>query len=282
MVPPRMLPPDGHVHTQWSWDASRGSMEQSCARAVELGLSSVAFTEHAEFAPSFRPGGPPRPGFQGAMTPDGELMSPVLNVEGYLESVQRCRELYPGLRILSGVELSEPHWHASAATKLLDQGQFDRVLASVHSLQSDGTRYQDTGELYVDLAPADVVRAYLAEAGRMIAASDEFAVLAHIDYPVRYWPGGARNFDPAPLEAEYREVLRALAATGRALEINTRLMLDPMIVGWWHDCGGDAVTFGSDAHYPGGVARDFATAADMATAQGFRPGRDPHDMWRRA
>src|SRR5450432_3121010 len=121
MVPRRMLPPDGHVHTQWSWDAARGSMEQTCARAVELGLSSVAFTEHAEFAPAFRPGGPPRPGFRGAMTPDGELLPPVLDVEGYLESVIRCRELYPGLRILSGVELSEPHWHASAATKLLDE-----------------------------------------------------------------------------------------------------------------------------------------------------------------
>ena len=44
-----MLPPDGHVHTEWSWDAADGSMERSCARAVELGLPSIAFTEHADF-----------------------------------------------------------------------------------------------------------------------------------------------------------------------------------------------------------------------------------------
>src|SRR5690349_5282895 len=44
-----MLPPDGHVHTEWSWDTADGSMEQSCARAVELGLPSIAFTEHADF-----------------------------------------------------------------------------------------------------------------------------------------------------------------------------------------------------------------------------------------
>jgi hypothetical protein len=30
------------------------------------------------------------------------------------------------------------------------------------------------------------------------------------------------------------------------------------------------------------VARGFAAAADVARAQGFRPGRDPHDLWRRA
>ena len=44
-----MLPPDGHVHTEWSWDAAAGSMERSCARAVDLGLPSIAFTEHADF-----------------------------------------------------------------------------------------------------------------------------------------------------------------------------------------------------------------------------------------
>jgi histidinol-phosphatase (PHP family) len=47
-----MLPPDGHVHSEWSWDAIAGSMERSCARAVELGLPSIAFTEHADFTRS--------------------------------------------------------------------------------------------------------------------------------------------------------------------------------------------------------------------------------------
>ena len=44
------LPPDNHVHTEFSWDASNGSMHASCARAVELGLPSVAFTEHVDMA----------------------------------------------------------------------------------------------------------------------------------------------------------------------------------------------------------------------------------------
>ena len=38
------FPPDDHTHTEWSWDARSGSMEGSCARAVELGLPSIAFT----------------------------------------------------------------------------------------------------------------------------------------------------------------------------------------------------------------------------------------------
>ena len=44
-----VLPADGHVHSEWSWDAPNGSMERTCARAVDLGLPAVAFTEHADF-----------------------------------------------------------------------------------------------------------------------------------------------------------------------------------------------------------------------------------------
>ncbi|HEY6424722.1 MAG TPA: PHP domain-containing protein [Pseudonocardiaceae bacterium] len=47
-----MLPSDGHVHSEWSWDAPGGSMERTRARAVELGLPCIAFTEHADFTPA--------------------------------------------------------------------------------------------------------------------------------------------------------------------------------------------------------------------------------------
>ena len=41
---------DGHVHTEFSWDAPDGSMERTCARAVHLGLPAVAFTEHVDYS----------------------------------------------------------------------------------------------------------------------------------------------------------------------------------------------------------------------------------------
>ena len=88
-------------------------------------------------------------------------------------------------------------------------------------------------------------------------------------------------FDPTRFEEEFRAVLRALAQTGRALEVNTRLPLDARIVRWWHEAGGDAVSFGSDAHLPPLVANGFEAAAAMVEAQGFRPGRTPLDFWTR-
>jgi histidinol-phosphatase (PHP family) len=275
------LPADGHVHSEWSWDAPGGSMERTCARAVEIGLASVAFTEHAEFTPWTIPPGELPPGLRARITPEGVIVLPVLDVGGYLECLQRCRDLFPALRIRSGVELSEPHWHGRRTAELLDLGGFDRILASVHCLPA-GDGYLELSAAYRERPAAEVVRAYLAEAARMISASDDFAVLAHIDYPVRYWPGNAGTYEPAAFEEEYRVVLRALASTSRALEVNTRIPLDPRIVSWWHEAGGDAVAFGSDAHHPAALARGFSSAAAMVRAHGFRPGRDPHDLWMRA
>jgi histidinol-phosphatase (PHP family) len=126
-----------------------------------------------------------------------------------------------------------------------------------------------------------VVRAYLAEVARLVADSDAFAVLAHIDYPVRFWPAQAGPFDPAVFEAEFRHALRTLAAGGRALEVSTVVPLHPEIVRWWREEGGSAITFGSDAHDPATISDGFAEAAAMVEAHGFRPGRHPRDFWTR-
>ncbi len=276
------LPSDGHVHSEWSWDAPGGSMERTCARAVEIGLACLAFTEHAELTSWTLLGGEPPAGLRAKITPDGVLVPPLLDVAGYLECLQRCRDMFPDLRILSGVELSEPHWHARRTAELLDLGGFDRTLGSVHSLPAGQGRFLEVSDAYRVRPAAEVVRAYLAEAARMVTGSDDFAVLAHIDYPVRYWPRGAGRYHPAAFEEEYRHVLRALSGTSRTLEVNTRVPLDPQIVRWWHEAGGDAVSFGSDAHHPAALARDLVRAATMVQANGFRPGRDPYDRWMRA
>ena len=277
-----MLPPDGHVHTEWSWDAIAGSMEQSCARAAALGLPSIAFTEHADFTrwviePELRP--LMRPVNAGAIGPGNRWNPPPLDTVAYLDCAARCRARFPGLRILTGMELGEPHWHEAQVKALPGIGDFDRLLGSVHSLALDGPRVVD--HLFGRFEVGELMRAYLAEVLGLAESPAPFAVLAHIDYPVRYWPAQAGPFDAAAFEDEYRTALSALARSGRALEINTVVPLPAPIVRWWYEAGGEALTFGSDAHKPTRVAREFASAAAVAEAAGFRPGRYPHDMWRR-
>lgn len=275
------LPTDSHVHSEWSWDALDGSMERTCARAVGMGLPAVAFTEHADYTTWTLTPSDIHEDLQGLVAPDGTLVPPALDLNGYLECVDRCRDRYPDLRILSGVEFGQPHWHRDIAAKMVDTAGFDRVLGSLHVLPV-GDRFFEPPELFKLRLAADVLRDYLAEVARLIADSDVFAVLAHIDYVVRYWPADVGPYDPRAFEDEFRHALRVLADNGRALEVNTAIPLHPEIVGWWRDEGGDAVTFGSDAHEPTALARGFAEAAAMVEAQGFRPGRHPYDVWTRS
>ena len=95
------------------------------------------------------------------------------------------------------------------------------------------------------------------------------------------WPRTAEPYDEEAFEPEYRAVLRALAASGRVLEVNTKSPLPSTgLLRWWRDEGGRAVSFGSDAHQSWRVGDRFKLAVDIAEAAGFRAGRDPFDFWR--
>lgn len=276
------LPSDSHVHSEWSWDASEGSMERTCARAVELGLPSVAFTEHADMTGWTVPNDASIPAQWKARVTEGVFVPPPIDLEGYRESLDRCRSRFPGLRIYSGVELSEPHWHADLSASLLGVGHFERILASVHSARLvSGRGFSEVSSNFGDQTPDQVMRDYLMEAVRLVEEFDDFEVLAHIDYPVRYWPENARPYNPNDYQDEHRHVLRLLADAGKVLELNTKVPLHPSVLTWWHQEGGQSITFASDAHDPAALARGFSSAVHMAEAAGFRPGPDPLGIWRR-
>jgi histidinol-phosphatase (PHP family) len=242
----------------------------------------VAFTDHADFTPwTLLADGADLPSHLRARVAQGVFTPPALALDDYLECLQRCRDRFPALEILSGVELSEPHWHASEAASLLRQGEFDLVICGQHSLPHGPDAFITVSGAYRDADEADVVREYLGEVARMIDAWDNFDVLAHIDYAVRSWPGRQRQYHPRDFEDEYRAVLRALAVSGKVLEFNTRVPLHAELIRWWQQEGGTAVSFGSDAHDPLALARGFAEAAAMVEASGYRPGRHRHDFWTR-
>ena len=271
-----VLPPDNHVHTQFSWDApGAASMVRSCEQALAVGVGCVAFTDHLDFTDSI----------------DGDRIAEedldprrysamrLLDVTGYLAAIEECRERFPDLRILSGAEIGEAHLFGASAAALVARARFDRVLGSLHAIPFDG-RLTAADQLFGVRPAAEVMRRYLAEVVRLIEGSDIFQVLAHLDFPRRSWPYAAGPYDETTFEAEYRAVLRALAASGRVLEVNTKSpLLSVELLRWWRDAGGRAVSFGSDAHQPWRVGDKFRDAVAIADAAGFAPGRDPFDFW---
>lgn len=283
------LPADSHVHSQFSWDTggpvhALGRMEATCARAVQIGLPAVYFTEHLDLDPDWWTDPEDMEDHAKPMVgPDGLVRTPPFDVEGYLAEVERCRVLFPELHIGTGLEVGQPHRHLRSASSWLDLDRFDRVLGSLHTIPEmpDGGVRCEPNTAFRRHVPGEVVRAYLAEIPAMVASDAPFAVITHLDYALRYWPEeGAGPVDPREFEEEFRVALRAVAASGRALELNTR-RLWPWLVDWWRQEGGRAVSLGSDAHEPARLAHGLPEAAAMAEAFGFRPGADPAELWRR-
>jgi histidinol phosphatase-like PHP family hydrolase len=76
-------------------------------------------------------------------------------------------------------------------------------------------------------------------------------------------------------------LLRDIAGSGRALELNIGGPLRPWIPQWWSEEGGRAITFASDAHTTDALAGNFYEAMALAEHFGFRQGRHPEDFWTR-
>lgn len=264
-------------------------MGGSCARAVELGLPAICFTEHADFTPWANESRHLVP--RGTRVPDNPSKSGDLDIAGYWESIDRCRHEFPQLSIESGIELGEAHLFPDRAAAMLDYRTHDRVLGSVHCIDIGGTLIDVSGRGVLDVENApEVLRRYLQATLDLVESDAPFSILTHLDYPKRYWPHEQLEFDERHYEAEYRAVLRALSDSGRVLEINSSRAMGPprspcpsgVVLRWWREVGGEAVSFGSDAHSPEHIGAGLAEAADLAEAAGFRPGSDPFDLWGRA
>ncbi len=261
---------DGHVHTQFSWDAPRGSMREQCRRALRLGLKAIAFTEHLDSVPES--------GGAGRLEP-----------EAYLEEVARCRAEFRRLKILSGLEVGEPHRTAEQMAGVLRTGTFDRIIGSLHCAQDlDGTwrDFSSSGFLKSGAEQAQM-QAYFRELYTMLENSEGYEVLGHLDVPKRYWPAGIAPYESRAYEALIREVLGLAVARELVLEINTSglrrparaLCPDLPVLRWWREAGGRAVALGSDAHEPAVVAMDLDAAAEAAEAAGFSRPSDPLSHW---
>jgi histidinol-phosphatase (PHP family) len=265
------------MHSEWSFDTmSSASMLATCQRAVALGLPAVAFTEHLEWTDW-------QPGDEAATVAPRldwwPLIEPI-DVTGYFAGLAECRDRFPGLRVVSGLEIGEPHLFEASVKAFLGTGRFDRLLGSLHAIPWDGG-LAGPGAMWPRLPAEEFMRRYFAELLTMVEAGGDFEVLAHVDYPRRYWPSGPDRYQEADYQEEYRAVFQALAASGRVLEFNTKSPFASLAqLGWWREAGGRAISFGSDGHLPSLVGKRFAEAMAVAETAGFRPGRDRYDFWR--
>lgn len=246
---------DSHVHSRFSFDSDQ-TISGICERAAQLGLYAVTITDHCEVNVSGK--------------------SPYWSMDtmrGANRRIGRERER-SDVRVLTGVELGQPAHNSAVAQALLDELQYDFVLASVHYLRDNRDFYYL--DYHVD-DPYEVYDKYLAELLETVRWGN-FDSLAHMTYPLRYIIGrDGYPFDEQRYAARYDEILTLLAQKGKALEINTSgfarengfSLPQVELVRRFRELGGRYITLGSDAHTAKNIGVGLERGLEIAHSAGF-------------
>ena len=256
-----MIRTDTHMHTAFSTDSS-APVENMLAAAIEKGLESVCITDHMDL--DF----PPEEGAgEGAF---------LFGVKQYFETLLPLKDKYHGkLDIKIGIEIGLQSHLGDRYRELVRAWPFDFVIGSVHLVRGMDPYF---GKLFQGRPDADAYREAFAETLKCIEGVDDFDVLGHLDYVVRYGKHQAREYSYRAFSDEIDAVLRKLITDGKGLEMNMAGVKyglgfpnpHPDVLKRYRELGGEIITVGADAHRPEHVGYDFQQAEQLLEACGFR------------
>jgi histidinol-phosphatase (PHP family) len=244
--------PDYHTHTHRCGHAI-GTPEEYVLAALREGLEAVGVADHLPLLPE----------------PDPSISMDLADLDDYVRVVLELKRAYPGF-VLLGIEADYRPHTVSDVRALLDSYPFDYVIGSVHHLGAWGI----DDERQIDEYSGRDIDAVWAEYLELVGDAAEtglFTILGHLDL--------AKKFGYRPsrvLTAELERLVERVAAAGVLVEINTAGLHKP--VGEAYPApdilrrlcaAGVGITFGSDAHRPSEVGRDFDVAAVLAREAGY-------------
>ena len=244
--------PDYHTHTALCGHA-RGTPAEYVAAAQAAGLLAIGCADHLPLLPEHDP----------------ELSMETCQLGDYVVEVERLKAEFPGF-VLLGIEADYRPGTVSEMQALLDARPFDYVIGSVHHLGDWGFDDPRQVDRYEHTDIDDMWAQYFDLVGDA-AETGLFTIMGHMDLVKKFGYRATRT-----LAFELGRLLDRLARAGVAVEINTAGLHKPVkeaypspdILRRLREAG-VPITFGSDAHRPEEVGRDFAHAVDLARAAGY-------------
>jgi histidinol-phosphatase (PHP family) len=251
-----MITTDFHLHTNISVD-SPASIDQIIQKAVDLGFTEVAITDHVDHNPA----------------DDGAGM---YDPDKAYQATLAVRDRFAGrITVRHGAELGEPHFYTKENAHLLTL-PLDIVIGSIHCMGNFGVH----SDLFDKISPPYAIRNYFQLMQEMVGQAD-IDVLGHLDYFDRYTaPRKIPAYDPNQYKDQIIGILKTILSRNIALEINTsgfrpgheppRTFPHPQVLTWYYELGGKLLSIGSDAHLPEQVGLGFNQTAGLLQQIGFR------------
>lgn len=251
-----MILTDCHMHSYFSSD-SAASPEDMIKGAIKKGLQTVCFTDHEDKNYVFNG------------------VEEVIDMERYIPQIKSLKKKYEGqIEVLTGVELGlQPHL-GEAFREFTDRYDFDFIIGSVHIVMSQNPYYR---EFFNGRSDAAAYADAFEDTLKSIEAMDDFDVLGHLDYVVRYGNNREKEYSYARFADQIDAILRFLIERGKGLEINMAGIKyglpfahpHPDVLKRYRELGGEILTIGSDAHKPEHIAYEFDKLPELLKDCGF-------------
>ena len=264
-----MILGDYHLHSSISEDSDT-PMEQQIEAGIAAGLKYMCFTEHmdrdflnpvnSEVLRKYEPD----------LYAEGlkhRLFEP--DMDAYMEAVTSMREKYKDrIDVRFGIEYGlQPHLREHNE-EFINSYPFDFVIGSQHLCDNMDVYYKEYFERYSE---KEAYRNYFEQLLENVTIFDNYDVLGHIDYVVRYGPNKNSNYRYSDYADVLEEILKQVIRRGKGIEINTggyrslenQPNPDASILKRYRELGGEIITFGSDAHKPAGIAYEFERARKL-------------------
>jgi len=267
---------DYHIHPDFSHDA-QGSVDEFCARAVEIGLAEICFTTHYEPDPD-------RSQIEHVRV--SGLIQPVDSdwPSAYFAALRVAAAKFPKLAVLSGVEVGYEPGLEGIISNFLDRYPFDFVLGSVHCLDHIAITAGDELERFkselLPFGPELVAGRYFHNL-RAAAGTQLFDCLGHLDIYRKYIQPLLDSRFTRAVDSLLPSALKFVAESGTGIEVNSSALRrgnpepypDVHILRMAWDSGVRVFTVGSDAHRPADLGKGLETAVQALKVLGADPAR---------
>lgn len=248
---------DVHMHTAFSHD-SQAKPEEMIEGAIQKQMKKICLTDHFD---------------KDDMEWGEECIFPV---EEYFKTLQPLKEAYRDkIDVGIGVELGLRPYLGKYYRELTASHPFDFIIGSVHCIQGEDPA---KGVLFQGKTDMEVYKQAMEANLASVRACEEFDVLGHLDYVVRYGREKEGSYRLEPLMEIIDEILRLLVGRRQGLEVNTAGLKYGLsfphphkrILQRYRELGGEIITMGSDAHSPEHIGYRFTQGVEYLKACGFK------------
>lgn len=246
---------DYHMHTPLCGHAA-GQPAEYCQTAICIGLKEIGFSDHAPMVTGPMPG----------ITMDREQLPQ------YHAMIKEAHEQFKDrLCVKVALEADYIPGYEEKIQEMLKAYPYDYVIGSVHFIKDWGFDNPDQRDLW-DQSDVNQVYQDYYDLLRKSAQTGFYNIIGHCDLVKKFGHRPTKD-----MTQEVRKTAKVFQQTGVAIEINTSGQHKP--IGEMYPSlenlkiycqTGVPLTFGSDAHHPDHVGRDFKEAVELAKAAGYK------------